>query len=191
MLKEIVEEDVSFTQKLFNINSNPTDSDIENLIQSFSHYLQRSKNDYKFFLNLIENFSLTRPKHKHIVPKLYEKIISFFPTNKTDIEFLIKNENEIKYPLLYILCYPNVYHCKEEETELKLFSYLEKDDIELLISFLSQHPEIDIHKNIELTIDSYYYFWEFFRGEKNIKNKNKKNKNNKHKWKSSKHVGRN
>ena len=60
--------------------------------------------------------------------------------------------------MLYILCYPNEKHDKEEETTLQLFSYLENDDIEVLLSFLSQHPEIDIHKNIELTYFSYYYY---------------------------------
>ena len=46
----------------------------------FSNYTQNTKNDY--FIGLLEYFAYIRPKHKHIVPKLYETIISFFPSHK-------------------------------------------------------------------------------------------------------------
>ena len=85
-IRKIIEEEISFTQQLFNINSKPTDSDVENLTQSFSYYLQNTKNDYNYFLGLLEHFAYIRPKYKHIVPKLYQTIISFFPSHKVNIE---------------------------------------------------------------------------------------------------------
>ena len=125
-ISKIVEEDVSFTQKILNINSNPTDSEIENFKCTFSNYIQNTKYDYNYFIGLLKYFAKIRPKHKYIVPKLYETIISIFPTNKTDIENEVQKTNE--YHLLYILCYPNEKHINEEETKLQLFSYLENDE---------------------------------------------------------------
>ena len=84
-----------------------------------------------------------------------KQLFHFFITNNEDIEHKVHHKN--KYPLLYILCDPNEKHNKEEETTFQLLSYLENDDVDLLISFLSQHPKIDIHKNIELTFYSYYF----------------------------------
>ena len=138
-----LEIDISFSKILFNLPLNRIDSEVENFKHTFSNYIQNTKYDCNHFLGLLEHFARIRPKHKHIVPKLYETIISLFTTNKADIETEVQNNYE--YPLLYIICYPNKKHNKEKETFLKLFSYLENDDIELLISFLSQHPEININ----------------------------------------------
>ena len=71
-----LEIDISFNKILFNLQLNPTESEIENIKHTFSNYIQNTKYDYNYFLHLLEHFAIIRPKHKHIVPKLYETIIS-------------------------------------------------------------------------------------------------------------------
>ena len=75
-LSSTLEIDISFNKILFNFPLKPTDSEIENLKHTFSNYIQSTKNNYKYFLGLLKHFATIRPKHKHIVPKLYETIIS-------------------------------------------------------------------------------------------------------------------
>ena len=91
---QVLEEDISFTNKLLQLlQSNVTDSQVSEFQELFSKYIQNTKYKYNYFIGLLEHFAHIRPKHKHIVPKLYETILSLFPTNKTDIKNKVRNNS--------------------------------------------------------------------------------------------------
>ena len=60
-----LEIDVSFIKELFNLSLNPTCSEVENIKQTISNFIQNTK----YFIDLLRNFAQLRPKHKQIIPK--------------------------------------------------------------------------------------------------------------------------
>ena len=72
-------------------------SDRDEIKEIFPIFIRNSKNDSKYFINLMQQFSTCRPHKHHVSRELIECVYSCFPEQINEIQNEIKEENILKY----------------------------------------------------------------------------------------------
>ena len=149
--KSKLKEENEFLKELFNYNYNETP--LEHLKEILSNLIKNSKNDSKYFFDLLEFYSLCRPYQQRVTRELIECVYSCFPEQLDEIQHTIKNTTFLKF-----IMFPEEFPIKGSKELKEMFLLLEKDDIDGFISFLSNNPTIDITQEQDLEEDGYYYY---------------------------------
>ena len=88
-----MKEENEIIKELFAFNGDET----QHLKQVFLTFIQNSNNGSKYFILLLEHYSLCRPYHHNSSIELVECIYSCFPKQFNEIQKYIKNASILKF----------------------------------------------------------------------------------------------
>ena len=146
-----LKEENENTKEIFDFNGDK--SKLNHLKELFTDLVKNSENGPDYFVDFLVYYSKCRP-YQHTVSKiLIECVYSCFPEQINEIQQEIKNTNFLKFVL-----FPEEFPINESEEQKEMFSFLQKDDIDGFISFLSNNPTIDIKEEQKLKRGGYYFF---------------------------------
>ena len=150
-----LKEENEFIKELMNFYDN--EIPLKRFEEGFTNFIKNSKNDLKFFIDLLDFYSTYRPHQHGISKELVECVCSCFPEQTTEIQQYIKSSNS-GITILKFIMFPEEFPMNKGEQQDELFLLLQKDDIVGFISFLSQNPTIDITEKQKLALNRYYFY---------------------------------
>ena len=136
-------------KELYNYNGG--EDQLKHLKEVFTNFIKNSNNESYVFISLLDFYSKCRPWQHRVSKELVECIYSCFPEQIDDVQNCIEESN-----FLNCIIFPEEFPMEENKEQYEMLLLLQKDDIDGFISFLSNHPTIDIISEQELG-DGYYY----------------------------------
>ena len=150
---EFLKKENEIIQEFF--NSNDEETHLKRIKEVLTNYVQKNlQNGSSYFIQFLDYFSKCRTHQQQFFTELIHCIISCYPEEADEIHQFIK----IYTDNLKNVLFPE--ECLNKPTELCLF--LQKDDCDGFVSFLSKNPTIDITKEQEL--QQYGSFSHLFKG---------------------------
>ena len=123
------------------------------LSKNFSILLD-TKHNLNYFIKILEFYSRCRPHQHNVSTELSKCIYSCYPEQINQIQQKIKDNTDV----LKFIIFPEEFPMKENELRKEMFLLLQKDDIDVFISFLSKNPTIEITKEQKVEKYGYYYY---------------------------------
>ena len=149
-----------------NLNQSKQINDFKNYLKDYIE--NKDPEDYNSILQLLNYFSIKRPKLIPIICSIFPIILEVYQNQKEEIIYCINHEycksnNSLLFNNLIQKCDFNDFSCFESislfysEEDENIFSILYYDNIEALISFLSNNPTFDIKQNLEISKNTKYF----------------------------------
>ena len=158
-----IERENEFIKTLFNF-SHFQEKSYANRINKILSFIQNSKNEPNYFIQLIEYYSLCRSQYPGISKLFVKCIFLCFPETTEQNKNVIKNQTEVLKNIIFpeeLQQKPSTGSSKKnEEFEKKkneLFSLIQKDDDTSLDSFIQNNQEFDIQKPQIIEEDNKYF----------------------------------
>ena len=124
---------------------NGSETHIQHLKDIFTKFIKISKIGSNYFINFLNHYSICRLHHHVVSGELVECVYSSFPEQIDEIKQYIKNTKILKF-----IIFPEEFPINKSEERKEMFLFLQEDDIDGFISFLSKNPTIDITKDQKL-----------------------------------------
>ena len=126
------------------------DSKLIEIQNEFLQWIQTSSNGIYYFIHLLNHYAKIRPMFPQLPTTLAQAIISTNPQQQEEIcLFIMKRTKTLQNVMLLK---------NSSDLQQKLFTILKNDDVDSMISFMSENPNFDLDQEHDIFSNHYYLY---------------------------------
>ena len=172
---KLLSDDIEFFKSFFSLDQKKSYEEIEEFFFSF---IKKQENiSYTAIINLLKFFFIIRPLQFKIMQKLLISVIKYFQPFQQEIHDFIRQEFSYYLFNVVVDLFDQKTHSFKDLNNSKIinkrtffenssfFSFLQNDEIDEFIEFLTNNPNVDIYADHKIPLNSYMSCLPEFMGQ--------------------------